>query len=75
LLDVHAVKKLPAGLTSITTVYGDTRIVSAADLANPKRTQLPLYTTTGKKISDHYHRMNWPSKALFATIHRENIVP
>ena len=53
-------------------VYGKTSHVSRADYESG-RTQLRLYTATGKMLSDYYQEMNWHGKAT--TLHRDNIAP
>lgn len=51
-------------------VYGATCYISREDYERG-RVQLRLYTSTGKRLSDHYEAMNWKGRAT--TLHRDNI--
>ena len=54
----------------VRTVAGETLIVSREHYDRGK-TQLPIFTATGQRLSDYHERMGWHGKAT--TLHRENI--
>lgn len=54
----------------VRTRHGDTLIVSREHYDRGK-TQLPIFTSTGMRLSDYHDRMGWRAKAT--TLHRENI--
>ena len=54
----------------VRTVYGHTLLVSREHYES-ERTQLAMYTSTGRRLSDHYASMGWASKPC--TLHRANI--
>jgi len=60
----------PADLIRVRDVYGDEHRIRRADF-DGQRTQIPLYTATGRKFCDHFEAMGWKGRAT--TIHRENI--
>lgn len=60
-------------LVRVRTVYGETRIIARADLDNPARTQLPIYTSAGRPKNHHNGAMGWSKAALPTTLHRGNI--
>ena len=62
-----------APLLKVRTVHGAVRYISAVDFHNPTRTQLPIYTSTGKPKSYHNSAMGWSNSAIPTTIHRGNI--
>lgn len=62
-------------MTRVTTVYGDRIYVATADLANPRRTQLPIYTAQGEKWADTAAAERPENRGKATTLHRANIAP
>lgn len=62
---------------TVLTVYGDKFIVSREHYDRGK-TQLPMFTKTGQRLSEYYASMGWYSKPCTlhpapCTLHRDNI--
>jgi hypothetical protein len=62
-------------MTRVTTVYGDRIYVATADLANPRRTQLPIYTAQGEKWANTPAAERRENRGKATTLHRDNIAP
>lgn len=54
----------------VRTVTGEVLTVSREHYDRGK-TQIPIFTKTGKRLSDHHERMGWRWKP--STLHRGNI--
>jgi hypothetical protein len=67
-------RRIPEGLIDVISVYGRHHLVSVADFDNKNRTQLPIYTKTGRRYSDTPRGiMDWKRGRGTTHIHRDNI--
>lgn len=63
-------------VTRVGTIYGDHFHVAAADLANPAKILLPLYTSKGVKWTERTDSKGRVIECKGATsLHRDNIGP
>ena len=58
---------------TVVDVYGREHLVDRSILEAGIRTQIPLYTKSGKRLCDYYAEMGWSGRGKSTTIHRQNI--
>lgn len=56
----------------VVTVYGDEMNISRKHY-DAGWTQIPILTSTGRRLSEYHAEMNWGAMQRPETIHRENI--